>query len=245
MQDHFALTDREIHLWALSSGSSRSTAARFHEMLSQDELQRASRFTTDELQRSFIIARGTLRTLLGRYVGIEPRNVQLLYGPHGKPSVATCNRISFNTSHSGGMVLYGITRGCEIGIDIELVRPLPNMNEIAQQFFCSEEISEFMSLPALNRELGFYRFWTRKEAYVKAVGRGLSLPLNSFRVTLAPARDARLLHQHRNTDIGALKPWTLGDIELSGPYVASLVYQDCERPLRLTCLEEPTDLITM
>ena len=241
MRSPFELDDQAIHLWAIPIESSKSVVARLYALLSGDEQLRAARFRYEDLQRSFILARGVLRVLLGRYLDVRPNNVQFLYGPKGKPAVAEPEWLSFNTSHSDGMALFAITRECEIGVDVERIRPLPDMYEIARQFFCSEETSELMSLPIHQRERAFYLCWTRKEAYIKASGNGLSMPLDSFQVTLDPTERARFIHLDQDRDVA--NSWTLTNIKLTDPYVAALAYREIERPLRLTCLTEATELI--
>src|SRR5208282_2181592 len=119
-----------------------------------------------------------LRVLLGHYLGVAPGGIEFSYGPKGKPRLAAPVDVRFNISHSGGLALFAFTLDCEIGVDVEHIRPLRDMQEIASRFFCAEEATELMSLPAHGREQAFYLCWTRKEAYLKAVGEGLSEPID-------------------------------------------------------------------
>jgi 4'-phosphopantetheinyl transferase len=227
-----SLPGRMIHVWITPIGpSSDSKVDRFREYLSVDEQDRAERFATDRLRCSFIQARGTLRTLLGRYLGIKPKEVPLSYGPNGKSYVQLNTALRFSTSHSHNLALFAFTNGCELGVDIEEVRPLNDMLSIANQFFCPEEASQLASLPDNLRERAFYLCWTRKEAYVKAIGEGLSTPLNMFRVTLQPGEPVRFLHI--NSDSTAAGMWNLHNFLLPESYAGALAYRDRVRPVNV------------
>ncbi len=227
-----SLPERTIHVWITPIGpSSESEVERFRECLSFDELSRAEKFATDRLRCSFVQARGALRTLLGGYLGMRPKEVPLRYGPNGKPFVHLDTALHFNASHSHDMTLLAFTNGCELGIDIEEVRPLNDLLSIANQFFCAEEASQLASLPDNLRDRAFCLCWTRKEAYVKTNGEGLSTPLNMFRVTLQPGEPARILHI--NEDPTEASMWNLHDLILPKPYVGALAYRDRVRPIRI------------
>ena len=162
----------------------------FSQLLAPDETARAARFHFDHLQRRFILSRGALRILLGHYLDIAANRIEFRYGSRGKPSLAAPAGIHFNASHSGDVALFAFTLHCEIGVDVEEMRPISDMREIASRFFCAEESTELMALPADERERAFFLCWTRKEAYLKAVGEGLYAPLNDFCVTLRPGEPA-------------------------------------------------------
>ncbi|HTF63397.1 MAG TPA: 4'-phosphopantetheinyl transferase superfamily protein [Edaphobacter sp.] len=241
MQFQFELEDDAIHLWAIPIESPRSIVAQFYTLLSSEERTRAARFQFEYLEQSFILARGVLRVLLGRYLSVQPRSIQFLYGPKGKPALAEAGWLRFNMSHSGRFALLGFAKDCEIGVDIERIRPLSDFHEIANQFFSPEEASELISLPVDQHERAFYLCWTRKEAYIKAIGDGLAVPLSSFRVTLDPSKPARFVHLNQDRTVAA--SWTLTDVKLFDPYVAAIAYRKMECPFRLTCLTELTGLI--
>jgi 4'-phosphopantetheinyl transferase len=137
--------------------------------------------------------------------------------------------VCFNMSHAGNMAAYAFTIGCELGVDIERIRPVPEMADIAARFFAPEEAADLMKLPESDRPLGFFTCWTRKEAYIKAVGDGLSIPLAGFRVTLRPGDPAQLLSL--NDDAQAARDWTLHHLDPAPDYVAALAYLDQPRPL--------------
>jgi 4'-phosphopantetheinyl transferase len=148
--------------------------------------------------------------------------------------------IQFNLSHSGDMALYAFSAGSELGIDVEQIRPLPGMLDLASQFFCQEEFRELSSLPAEQRELSFFLCWTRKEAYTKALGGGLRFPMSHFCVTVRPEQPARLLHV--GNDEQEAKEWTLHDLMAGSPYAAALAYRGAPRPVQMQSLDDFAEL---
>ncbi len=239
----FNACERTIRVWSAPIESPSSVAAQFYGCLSHEEQLRAARFRFEHLQKAFILSRGVLRTLLGRYLDTAPGKLRFVYGPHGKPALVEASWLNFNVSHSGGLGLFAITRDCEIGVDLERVRPLPDIYEVAKQFFCSDETSQLMSLPISEREASFFRCWTRKEAYIKAAGTGLSVPLDSFQVTFAPGEDVRFVHLDH--DRVAAQSWTLADLRLRDPYVGALAYHGAVRAIQVTCLADLSELETI
>lgn len=234
------LDDGIIDVWAFPIQSSDLQIAEFYNILSPDERTRARQFRFDHLQRSFIFRRGALRVLLGGYLSMAPQEISFLYGPQGKPHIDKEKLLGFNSSHSGGIVLFAFAREYDIGVDIEHVRRLSDIDDVVQRFFCPEEISQFASIPYEQRERAFFCCWTRKEAYLKAVGTGLSTQLDSFRVTLNPLESARLLHI--NGDDHAAQAWTLQDLAFSSRYAGAIAYRGTARPTRLRSLESLTNL---
>jgi len=203
----------------------------FERVLATDELDRAGRFHFSHLRESFVIARGALRCLLGRYLGLHPKSIRFTYSSKGKPALEAGAHIHFNMTHSGSLAAIAITVDCQIGLDLEQVCPLSDMQQVATHFFCSEETAEIMSLQPSERERAFFCCWTRKEAYIKAIGDGLSAPLDGFRVTVlpdTPAQFVRIGHGAADTDA-----WTLHDLSLALGYAAALAYCDRQRPLSI------------
>jgi 4'-phosphopantetheinyl transferase len=179
--------------------------------------------------------------MLGGYLGMAPAAVPFRYGSRGKPALDLSPPVDFNASHSGALAVYAFTAGREVGIDIERLHSLDRMQEIARRFFCAEEAAELEALPEELRERAFLHCWTRKEAYIKATGDGLSCPLDEFRVSLRPCDTARFLHiGHRPEAAGA---WTLHDLDLAEGYVAALAYCDSERPLVVLPPIDPSELL--
>jgi 4'-phosphopantetheinyl transferase len=165
-------------------------------LLSADEAQRAARYGFARDRRRFVVARATLRILLGRYLNLEPGRVRFCYGTHGKPALDALQcegDLRFSLAHSEDLALYAIASGREVGVDLEWVRPLADLRQIAETFFSARERAALFELEPAHRPEAFYACWTRKEAYLKARGEGLALPLDQFDVSLAPGEPARLL----------------------------------------------------
>jgi 4'-phosphopantetheinyl transferase len=218
----------------------RTVIAQFERVLAPAELARAARFRVDHLRRSFVLARGALRALLAGYLRTSASGIEFKYGAKGKPSLAMAS-ISFNASHSGSLAVFAFACGAEIGVDVERIRPMQEMQGIADHFFCPEEAAELMSLLPEERERAFFLCWTRKEAYIKALGDGLSIALNGFRVTMRPDQPARFIHLRGNTI--AAKDWTLHDLQLTSNYAAALAYRDAERPVAIFTVTDPVALL--
>jgi 4'-phosphopantetheinyl transferase len=161
---------REVEVWPVLLEAPAEIEQRAAALLSPDERDRARAFRFDRHRRSFTLARAVLRTLLGRYLAMAPARIEFQYGPKGKPSVAA---LRFNASHSGDLALFAFAE-CEVGVDIERVRPVSDLERIAARFFTSEESSEIASLAEVRRIEAFFDCWTRKEAWWKATGEGLS-----------------------------------------------------------------------
>lgn len=172
----------EIHVWAADLETLEFDAAP-RSWLSNDERDRANRFHLDRDRRRFERRRCMLRFLLGRYLDVDPAAVRFHYGPEGKPELAGSDGLRFNVSHSDGHALYAFAQ-IEVGVDIERVRTDIDVDSIARTVFASGEKRYLEALPAPERVWAFFRYWVRKEAYIKAHGHGLSLPLHSFEVTL-------------------------------------------------------------
>jgi 4'-phosphopantetheinyl transferase len=185
----------EAHVWCASldppGGPSRALAR----TLSSEESSRADRFRFPRDRDRFIVGRGLLRAILGRYLGMEPERIEFRYGPRGKPALSTVPGVEglrFNLSHSQGLALFALTRDREIGVDLEFIRPLHEVEGIADRFFSPREVAEWRALRGDQRRQAFFNCWTRKEAYLKATGDGLAVPLDGFDVSLAPGKPARL-----------------------------------------------------
>ena len=189
------LADREIHVWRASLSTDEPTLRRLEATLADQEKARAARFVFERDRDRYVAARGILRDLLGQYLRCAPQSVEFVYGPHGKPALAGAAlrpAICFNLSHSHGLAVVAIGREQEVGIDVELIRAEFASEAIAKRYFSAKEIDELSRLPAELRTEGFFLCWTRKEAYIKAKGNGLQIPLDSFDVSLSPGRPATL-----------------------------------------------------
>jgi 4'-phosphopantetheinyl transferase len=165
-------------------------------LLSDAERQRASHFAFDRDRRRFTVARARLRRLLSARLGVRPESVELMYGAHGKPELArrlADSDLRFNVSHSDDVAVYAFARGREIGIDVEAIRVIRNADDIAAHFFSLRENESYRALDPRDKPLGFLNCWTRKEAFIKALGVGLYHPLDRFDVSLAPGEPAKIL----------------------------------------------------
>jgi 4'-phosphopantetheinyl transferase len=184
-----ALAEGEVHVWRgdLDTGFSPGD---FLSVLSPDELERASRFHFERDRRHYQCARGLLRVILARYLKLPPGSLRFSYGSHGKPALAG-TELRFNLSHSGGLALLAVAGGGEVGVDIEQVKPRGEVMNIAERFFSPGEIVWLRAQPPDLQQRGFFRLWTRKEALIKAIGLGLSMPLNQFSALAEPPSAVR------------------------------------------------------
>ena len=210
-----------MHVWRLSLDR---PPERFVQLLQADEVARANRFYFEKDRKHFVVARGFLRLLLAWYLHTEAKQLQFVYGAWGKPSLAGefCEtQLRFNMSHSHGVALYAVTEGREIGIDVEHVRADFASDDIARRFFSSHEVGVLCELPEDDRVSAFFRCWTRKEAYIKATGRGMSQPLDGFDVTLGSGDDVALLR----AEDGSHERWRLVDIAVGAGYAGALAVE--------------------
>ena len=190
------LDNHEVHVWCAALDRDQLSVQRLWPTLAADERARAQRFHFQKDRKRFVVRRGLLRAILGRYQGVEPDRLQFCYGPHGKPELTSdCGgeTLCFNLSHSEGLALYAVTRQRRIGVDLEYIRPELVQEEIAERFFSPREVAALRTLSGYMQQQAFFDCWTRKEAYIKAVGEGLSLPLDQFDVSLRPGERVALL----------------------------------------------------
>ena len=177
----------DVHVWKAPLGGPSAMQRFLEDTLSAEERERADRFHFDCHRDRFVRARGVLRWLLADYLGVEPASLVFTYSSYGKPGLcsAHASRIAFNVSHSEDLALFAFSRRGEIGVDVEAIRSLPDRDSLAQQLFSDREAKSLGRLRAELKDDAFFTCWTRKEAYVKALGEGLSRPLDSFEVTFA------------------------------------------------------------
>lgn len=207
---HPELAAQQVHIWRSSLDVSAATLAALRQLLSSDELERARRFVFERDRRRYAVARGVLRRLLAGYTATAASELVFSYEPEGKPVLAlpgAAAALAFNLSHSAAWAVYGFTRQGRIGIDIEYHRDLKDMRQLAASIFSEQELAALDAVPMQQQQAAFYAGWTRKEAFVKALGAGLSLPLQGFAVSLNPGEPARLLHV--DADPAAPQRWHL------------------------------------
>jgi 4'-phosphopantetheinyl transferase len=183
--ENLVLLPDDVHIWRASLDQPEWCQTQFGATLSPDEQSRAERFHFDVHRQRFIVGRGILRNILGRYLGKEPRELEFCYSDRGKPSLTGSNSsVCFNLSHSQSLALYAIARR-PIGIDLEYIRPLDDALKLAQRFFSPREYALIESLPPNQKQKAFFDIWTCKEAYLKATGEGLA-GLGQVEVSLTP-----------------------------------------------------------
>jgi 4'-phosphopantetheinyl transferase len=189
--------------------------------LAPDEVKRAERFRFDTDRERFVLSRGVLRNILGRYLEIPPTKLCFEYNEYGKPALKRqCRSLSFNLSHAPGAALYAVSSGRKVGVDLELVRDGIEYEQIAERFFSAHEAETLHLLPLEAKPRAFFNCWTRKEAYVKAKGNGLSLDLKSFDVAFAPGDPGAPLWV-ANDPLEAGR-WSLMNLDVPADYVAAL-----------------------
>lgn len=171
-----------LHLWQAALNRSATQIELFRKYLARDELCRADRFHSEKDRRHFIVGRGLLRVILGHYLDVPPEQLRFRYSAQGKPLLESSfdQSLCFNLSHSHELVVYGIARGRQIGIDLEFVRPLADADMLAKRYFSEEEYAEFRSYPDEQKNGAFFARWTRLESYAKANGEGLTSAFADF-----------------------------------------------------------------
>lgn len=224
--ESLSLQSNEVHVWRMELEQPGSVLEKFRSALGTDELERASRFHFDKHRNSFVVARGFLRYVLSRYFDTKPEILRFSYGEYGKPALD--GRLHFNMSHSHRVALLAITEDRQIGVDVEHIRADFATEDIARRFFSHSEVESFNSLLKEEQVAAFFRCWTRKEAFIKATGKGLSQPLDKFDVTLAPGVAAELLH----VDEDDASRWSMSDIDVGGDYAAALVVEGAASSVR-------------
>jgi 4'-phosphopantetheinyl transferase len=225
MRGIYALPQDEVHVWRASLVQADSQFAAFTHLLSSEERERAARFHFEVDRKRGVLARGLSRLLLGRCLGQRPEQVQFQYNEFDKPILAggLHPAVQFNVSHSGDLVLVALSRGRAVGVDVEYMRMDVATDEIAARFFSAAECSALATVAPALRSAAFFACWTRKEAYLKARGDGLSLPLTEFDVSLLPGDEARLLAtRHDSTEVHR---WTLRALDGGDGYQAALAVE--------------------
>jgi 4'-phosphopantetheinyl transferase len=223
--DNLILSSQDVHVWRAELEQPTAWVEKLSQTLSEDEQIRAKRFYYERDRKHFIVGRGLLRTLLSRYAGIAPDQLQFCYIPRGKPSLAatgTDSSIQFNLSHSQGLALYAVTRDRQIGIDLEYIRSTSDVEKLAQRFFSPRESAIIHSLPPDQKQIAFFHAWTCKEAYLKATGEGLA-QLEQVEVSLDLEKPPRLLSIKENCQPPT--QWTLQALTPATDYMAALAVE--------------------
>jgi 4'-phosphopantetheinyl transferase len=233
--DEMSLNCHEVHVWRAFLHITASHVKHLKEILSADELIRADRFHFQRDRDHFIAARGMLRSLLGKYLKITPAEVTFSYGLFGKPELENTGvdkQLRFNISHSQGIAIFAFVQRRDLGVDLEHIRYDISSEDIAEKYFSKGEFDTLNALPEHKRQRAFFILWTRKEAYLKARGKGLSGGLNNFDVTtpaLGEPAEPSEIQGFRKHGVS----WLLRDLDVGPGYAAALAVEGQECDLKL------------
>lgn len=230
----------EIHVWRAALDWSPSGIQGLRQVLSEEERQHSEAFHFSKDRRHFIVARGLLRMILGRCLDANPALLKFQYGEHGKPALNQDydgETVQFNLSHSNGLALIAVARNRPVGVDIEFLRPNVDTLQLAGRFFSPGEVAILRSLPENLQEEAFFLGWSRKEAYIKATGLGLSLPLDQFDVSLVPGERAVMLRNDWDPD--EIDRWVFYSLPPEPGFAISLVAE--APPARVSCWQLSED----
>jgi 4'-phosphopantetheinyl transferase len=236
--ERVALPDDEVHVWRVRLTCQALRVEELTRFLAEDERDRAKRFHFDRDRNRFIIAHSALRIILGKYLNSDPARIRFNYSAYGKPELAEefqASGIEFNLSHSHDLALIAVTRHRQIGIDLELIRPGFANEKIAEHFFSPQEVHSLRALERDKQDEAFFNCWTRKEAYIKARGEGLSIPLDEFDVSLAPGEPAALLKIRGSPE--EVDRWTLCELTPARGFAGAMVVEG--HHWRVKCWELP------
>ena len=231
-QDNVMLGANEVHVWKASLEAPLSTIYSLQHLLSEAEVKRAWQFYVEKDRLHWIVAHGILRMLLGHYLDSDPRVVSFVTNDYGKLFIAHPSdgiRLRFNLTHSGDIALYAFTYDRHVGVDVEYMRAGIDFEKLAQNHFSPYECAVLRALPPALREEAFFLCWTRKEAYIKARGSGLSIPLDQFDVSLTPGEPAELLDSRE--DPHGTANWSLHALTPGERYAGALVVEGTDRHL--------------
>lgn len=203
-----------LHVWRVPIKDTGRALPHLQKVLSPDERDRAARFALEEPRTAYTVARGALRLLLGRYLGRDPAALRFVYGKHGKPALEG-GALHFNLSHSGDLVLLAFAADRPVGVDVEFCRQRVSSDAVAQRFFADDEVGALQDLDESEKREAFFRVWTRKEAYLKALGAGITVALDSFSVS--SDRQAALLRPR-----AAAEKWSLAHLDPAPGYTAAI-----------------------
>lgn len=222
----------EVHVWMAFAEGCAVAPQRF-EMLDPTEREAAMRFRFDRHRPAYILAHAMLRDVLGRYLDRSARDIQIGRDSFGKPYLIEAGSpalLHFNLSHSGEVVLAAVARDRSVGIDVEEIRPIDDLDSLVSAFFSPQEQAAILSEQSPAREQAFFRCWTRKESYIKALGQGMSIPLNSFDTEIASGESGRLLPGAAERP--EVKAWWLTDLALPDGYAGALTVEEGVERLR-------------
>lgn len=237
------LPDDKIHLWKENLDVSSDCRQAYFDLLNPTERERAARYRFEEPRNRFVVTRAILRRLIGRYTHLSPDKIVFDTNTWGKPMLAECmdSHMEFNVAHSKDLALYAFASNRSVGVDVEYVHPIENVDHLVANFFSDYELQVFKQIPEELRLQAFFNGWTRKEAYIKGRGKGLSIPLNSFDVTLEPGESVALLEDRTNET--EAQRWQLLDIKPGNGYTAALAVEGSVNAFDVLCysMSDETD----
>ncbi len=223
-----------IRVWTFSLRLAPDALARAQALLAPDEAARAARFTFEDGRHRAIAGRGQTRAILGRCLGADPAVLEFTYGPRGKPALGgpwTHAGWHFNLAHSGDLALLAVTRSGPVGIDLERIRRVTDANRLVSRFFSPREDAAFQALAEDQKPAAFLRLWTRKEAWLKAIGEGIAESLDQVEVSFLPGEPARLLSVPGGAEV--LSRWRLHNLESRPGYFAAVATVAEAGPIQL------------
>lgn len=227
------LSPQTVEVWRSRVELPAMQRIALQQCLSTLEIERANRYRVMARREEFIVARGLLRTILARILHVDPREIDFSYGNKGKPSLLAPlegANLCFNVSHSHGMILIALTLGRAVGIDVEQVRDKTDHQRLAERFFSAAENAKLREVPDEEKRNAFFACWTRKEAFLKATGMGISLALDSFDVAFWPFEDARLLATRWDADEASR--WSMKHLVPSDEHIASVAVEGSDVAVR-------------
>jgi 4'-phosphopantetheinyl transferase len=241
--DHSPLAEKDVHIWAANLDQPVQRISQLEKLLSSDEMNRARQFKFEKDRNRFIAGRGLLRTVLGSYLNAEPAQLDFTYSPRGKPALKIPSghgTLHFNVAHSKDLILIALARACAVGVDVEWIHPISDIEDIATRFFTNREAGELTALPHDERMTAFFSLWTRKEAYLKATGDGISEMLKDVEISFLPEKPAQVLAISGNAQ--AAERWTLLNLAPASGFAAALAAE--AKDLCFSCRQWPPGALT-
>jgi len=231
------LSHDHIDVWRTRLNLPKNEIAKYHALLSTDEVKRANRYKVKHKRCEYIVTRGLLRTILGQTLGRDSKSFVFEYAKHDKPFLpieTSGTPVSFNVSHSHNQALIAVTLDRTIGIDIEYIRHDVEFKKLAKRFFSDQEYQQLDAYDETKLSAAFFACWTRKEAFVKALGDGIAFGLSEFSVSVDPEDDEIPLSTH--LDQAQASKWILMNIKTDEDYIAALAVDKYN--LKIRCWDQ-------